>query len=260
MKHEPSSKRSRSPSSRQISPTLSRPSSFSKEKAPPTFNRDASSSKQDLLTIPCYSPETKPKTPASEKQTGKTIDATKGSKWSDRFLEENNGITIDSPTKDDFKKEENIRSTINKSDNSGFFLNENEKPDDKYIKKIKRKFEKGGANIAFAEYNIDGKANKIDSFSGKMNLKGFAPYVENDKRQLKAKEASAPGKPGEGYLRDADTEGKILEQIIRQTTDKSAGTIRLFTQRLVCDSCGDVIEQFKKERPYIEITVVERET
>ena len=252
MKHEASSRRSRSPSSQQASSTLSIKPSSSKGKAPPTYGANASSSRQDLLTTSGYPPETKLKEPASEKQTGKTIDAPKGN-WSERIKGTNSGIAIDSPTEDDLKKEQEIRNTIIESNVSKF---------------LQDKAKSRGGNIAFAECKIDGKDYKINSLSCREKpnkqlcekLKGFAPFFKNDERQLKAIKASAPGKPGEGYLRDGDTEGKILEQIIRQTTDKSAGTIRLFTQRLVCDSCGDVIEQFKKERPYIEITVVERET
>ena len=253
MKHEASSRRSRSPSSRQMSLTLSRKPSSSREKAPPTYGANASSPKQDLLTTPCYPPETKPKQSASEEQTSRTINAPKGN-WSERISKENNsGIAIDSFTEDDLIKEQEIRSTITKSDNSDFFLNGDRKPTNKEIKETQRKFKNRGGNIAFAEYDINGDTGKINSFSGKLNLnlKDFAPLVEKKDRKLETLEIP------EGFDREVDTEVKILEKILHQTTEESVGTIRLFSQRPVCDSCGNVIEQFRKLRRNIKITVAE---
>ena len=254
MENKTSFRRAKSSSSRQTSSTLSRPSSSNKAKAPPTFNRNVSSPKQDLFTTSGYPPETKPKKPASEEQIGKTIDTSEG-KWSKRIAKENNsGIAIESSTKDDREKEQMIRDTIVKSNNSDFSGNGDRKLTNKEINGTKRKFKNRGGNIAFAKYDINGKTGKIDSFSGRLNLKGFAPFVEKKDRKLETLEIP------KGFDREVDTEVKILEKILRQTIEESVGTIRLFSQRPVCDSCGNVIKQFRKLRPNIKTTVVEGES
>ncbi|GAA0387693.1 hypothetical protein GCM10008933_18320 [Paenibacillus motobuensis] len=60
------------------------------------------------------------------------------------------------------------------------------------------------------------------------------------------------------YLRDYDTEYKILNDIASQLTgNKNAkGTINLFTERLTCQSCSDVIMAFRREFPNITVNVL----
>lgn len=62
----------------------------------------------------------------------------------------------------------------------------------------------------------------------------------------------------EAYLRDYDTEYKILNDIASQLAgNKNAkGTINLFTERLTCQSCSDVILAFRREYPNITVNVL----
>lgn len=62
----------------------------------------------------------------------------------------------------------------------------------------------------------------------------------------------------EAYLRDYDTEYKILNDIASQLgNNKNAkGTINLFTERFTCQSCTDVIMDFRREYTKITLNVL----
>jgi hypothetical protein len=113
-----------------------------------------------------------------------------------------------------------------------------------------KKFAQGKGNIAFADYEISGRTGTIQSFSGESNLSGFSPFVSLQDRILKTVVVGT-------FNRAGDTEAKILEQILAQTTPDDVGTIRLFTMNNVCASCGIAIEEFVRFRPGIKIEVVE---
>ena len=151
-------------------------------------------------------------------------------------------------TKDDMKKSRKIRNEV--SDKDKVF---NMQPDS--INKFKR----CGGNIGFAKYNINEEENKFllsaSGIDNPLGLEGdYAPYVENDKRKLKAVKAN---EDIDTTVRDKDTEAKILEELLSQTTPEYEGKIRLFTERDVCSSCANIIKQFAAERPKSKIEVVE---
>ena len=53
-----------------------------------------------------------------------------------------------------------------------------------------------------------------------------------------------------------DTEAKILEDIASQIKEPNiSGTINLFTERPPCESCSNIIEEFKEKFPNIELNV-----
>jgi hypothetical protein len=62
----------------------------------------------------------------------------------------------------------------------------------------------------------------------------------------------------EAYLRDYDTEYKILNDIASQLggNKNAKGTINLFTERLTCQSCSDVILDFRREYPNITVNIL----
>ncbi|WP_083609419.1 MULTISPECIES: deaminase domain-containing protein [unclassified Paenibacillus] len=62
----------------------------------------------------------------------------------------------------------------------------------------------------------------------------------------------------EAYLRDYDTEYEILNDIAFQLGDNknAKGTINLFTERLTCQSCSDVIMSFRREYPNITVNIL----
>jgi hypothetical protein len=60
-----------------------------------------------------------------------------------------------------------------------------------------------------------------------------------------------------GYLRDTDTEFKILEHISSTIsgTANPSGTINLFSEKLVCPSCTRVVRDFRDMYPGIQLNV-----
>jgi filamentous hemagglutinin len=75
---------------------------------------------------------------------------------------------------------------------------------------------------------------------------------------LKPSEATSKyvGGPG-AYLRDVDTEFKILETVTQRLGNNTtaSGQINLFTEKLVCPSCSDVVNQFRQRYPNIQLNV-----
>ena len=164
--------------------------------------------------------------------------------WSEGYLtgdKSNPNINFGTRTIEDVITEQEIRNEVINSvkTNPGVLNN-----------KVRNRYKQGGGNIAIADYNIDGETDRIESYSGKGNLPGFAEYVPNEQRKLKAYEVK-------GRIGDVDSEAKILEQIYNDTTAESEGEIRIFTKNPVCKSCGQVIEDFVKDRPKIKIEVIE---
>ncbi|WP_425289353.1 deaminase domain-containing protein [Shewanella algae] len=61
----------------------------------------------------------------------------------------------------------------------------------------------------------------------------------------------------DAYTRQWDTEFKILNDVaLRLGNNRNAtGSINLFTERLTCTSCTDVIFDFKARYPNIQLNV-----
>lgn len=68
---------------------------------------------------------------------------------------------------------------------------------------------------------------------------------------------SGPG----GYLRDVDTEFKILENVAQRLGPNSnvPGRIDLYTEKLTCPSCSSVIMDFRIRYPNIQLNVFTKE-
>jgi hypothetical protein len=60
------------------------------------------------------------------------------------------------------------------------------------------------------------------------------------------------------YLRDVDTEYKILNDIASQlgNNTNASGTIKLFTDRVPCSSCSRVINKFMETYKNIKVDVI----
>lgn len=67
-----------------------------------------------------------------------------------------------------------------------------------------------------------------------------------------------PDKKGDEYLRDYDTEYKILNNIALQLGDNThaRGTIKLYTDRKPCGSCSLVIQEFKEKYQDVHIEIL----
>lgn len=62
----------------------------------------------------------------------------------------------------------------------------------------------------------------------------------------------------EAYLRDYDTEYKILNDIAEKLkgNENATGTINLFTERYTCASCSDIILKFRYDHPNIKLNIL----
>ena len=83
------------------------------------------------------------------------------------------------------------------------------------------------------------KGADVADFSMSKEDKIFTTYVEDK------------------FPRFNDTEAKILEDIDSQITDPQIkGKITLFTELPPCDSCSNIIEEFKRMFPNIQVDVL----
>ncbi|WP_239069421.1 deaminase domain-containing protein [Lysinibacillus sphaericus] len=65
----------------------------------------------------------------------------------------------------------------------------------------------------------------------------------------------ASNKAGQNFLRDVDTEYKILNDLADKigTNYEVKGSIKLFTEKETCDSCNLIIKQFNEKYPNVTI-------
>ncbi len=70
---------------------------------------------------------------------------------------------------------------------------------------------------------------------------------------------SATSKTGDTYNRSSDSEAKILNNIAAQlgNNTKAKGSINLLTERAPCTSCSNIILQFQKKYPNIQLNILD---
>ncbi|WP_428995046.1 deaminase domain-containing protein [Kribbella qitaiheensis] len=59
----------------------------------------------------------------------------------------------------------------------------------------------------------------------------------------------------DGVSRQADTEWKLLERIAQIAEPQSRGTVALYSERVICESCPGVISDFRSRYPGIQLNV-----
>ncbi|MCJ2147202.1 deaminase domain-containing protein [Bacillus sp. B19-2] len=124
------------------------------------------------------------------------------------------------------------------------------------------RYKKSG-NFAIAEVNVSG-INKSEFYAQssinklKGNLEDKVPDISLQPENPMFKATKAVGKDGESYLRDTDTEYKILNDIASRLGDntQATGKIKLFTELDTCDSCSKVIAEFAAKYRNIELEVI----
>ncbi|WP_342652880.1 deaminase domain-containing protein [Pseudomonas sp. F3-2] len=119
-------------------------------------------------------------------------------------------------------------------------------------------------NAAFAEVDIGSLSPET------MVFKAFSQYDERvgeflpkpvgdlDSWILKPKGATSKYvDTPEGYLRDMDTEFKILETVAQRLGNNKAavGSINLISEKEVCPSCTSIVEQFRIKYPEVQLNV-----
>ncbi|MHA7683079.1 hemagglutinin repeat-containing protein [Cupriavidus sp. PET2-C1] len=121
-----------------------------------------------------------------------------------------------------------------------------------------------GGNVGIAEIRIpafSSEPSTMKAFSGYHDAVGDfipKPMGDMDSWLLKPAEATSKYIGGEmAYLRDVDTEFKILETIAQRLGgDRNVvGSINLFSEKAVCPSCTSVIVQFRNMFPNIQLNV-----
>ncbi|WP_339224916.1 deaminase domain-containing protein [Paenibacillus sp. FSL H8-0332] len=121
---------------------------------------------------------------------------------------------------------------------------------------------KNSGNFAYAEVNVAG-VNKTDFFAhsgvhdASKGISGTGEFSFKPSDPI-YKATEAPDNAGNIYLRDGDTEYKILNDVASKLGDNkdAAGTIRLFTEKDTCGSCNNIIQQFQKDFPNIKVEVL----
>ncbi|MFS0881798.1 deaminase domain-containing protein [Metabacillus niabensis] len=122
---------------------------------------------------------------------------------------------------------------------------------------------KTGGNFALAEVNIDGlnikefyASSKIDELKGSLIERASDISLKPNDPVFKATEA--PNAVGESYLRDSDTEYKILNDIAIRLGDNTevTGKIKLFTELDTCNSCSRVIAEFANKYRNIDLEII----
>lgn len=135
----------------------------------------------------------------------------------------------------------------------------------KIRKELPNPLKKSG-NIAIAKIDVNGEcyeliAHSSINFSTDKLSEKFVLSIEPEKRIFSTKHVDRFGviDSAYAYSREWDTEVKILENIAAKfSIDCNVyGKIWLFTERMVCRSCEDVITNFRKKFPNIKMKIFE---
>ncbi|PAD65996.1 hypothetical protein CHH83_26315 [Bacillus sp. 7586-K] len=97
-------------------------------------------------------------------------------------------------------------------------------------------------------------SSQVDISSGNPNLEGFSLKPENPTFRA----TKAPDKKGDNFVRETDTEYKILNDLAEKIGENNnvTGNVKLFTEKDTCGSCNNIISQFKERYPNITIEVI----
>ncbi|WP_260399702.1 deaminase domain-containing protein [Peribacillus simplex] len=118
-------------------------------------------------------------------------------------------------------------------------------------------------NFAVAEVDVSGISksefyaqSSINELKG--SLEDKVPDISLQPENPMFKATEAVGKEGESYLRNTDTEYKILNDIASRLGENTQanGKIKLFTELDTCDSCNKVIAEFAAKYKNIELEVI----
>ena len=123
-------------------------------------------------------------------------------------------------------------------------------------------------NVAFAEIDIDFLSSEtmlMKAYSQYDARVGeFLPKPDGDLSSWTLKPQVSTSKytgTPEGYLRDMDTEFKILETLAQRLggNTQAAGRINLISEKMVCPSCTGIVNQFRERYPNIQLNIFTKE-
>ncbi|MDG9853111.1 filamentous hemagglutinin N-terminal domain-containing protein [Pseudomonas nitroreducens] len=119
-------------------------------------------------------------------------------------------------------------------------------------------------NVAFAEIDVGALSSEtmvMKAYSQFDDRVGeFLPKPSGDLNSWVLKPQVATSKyvgTPEGYLRDMDTEFKILETVAQRLgpSSQASGRINLISEKMVCPSCSDIVNQFRERYPNIQLNI-----
>ncbi|MCC3381264.1 deaminase domain-containing protein [Paenibacillus farraposensis] len=153
------------------------------------------------------------------------------------------------------EKTQNVRGDINreieKTRNSDEYKNLSKTQRDKLDRKL-RKLSSG--NVAVADVSIPGIKKKFQAHSQIHSADSVGSNV-GDFSYSKV-DKSLKSYVDDEFPRFNDTEAKILEDIASQIKDPNVkGRIDLFTELDACQSCSNLIMEFRRKFPNIELNV-----
>ncbi|MBC6309289.1 hypothetical protein HCJ66_06945 [Listeria sp. FSL L7-1582] len=124
------------------------------------------------------------------------------------------------------------------------------------------RYKKSG-NVAFADAKIEGITE--DSFFAHSSIdmpnatvQERVPNISQQPSKPMFEATEAVGKDGLAYMRDSDTEYKILNDIASKLGDNidASGKIKLFTELDTCSSCNRIIAEFSAKFKNITVEVI----
>jgi len=116
----------------------------------------------------------------------------------------------------------------------------------------------GKQNVAYLEGTINGKLINIESVSGQKSPQGSVETTPFEEQQLKTQPTRADIEKGQTIAdrRAYDSEVKGLEKVLKETTPEAKGIIKVVSERDLCGSCSNAVEQFRNLRPNIKVETV----
>lgn len=119
-----------------------------------------------------------------------------------------------------------------------------------------RSGEKRSGNIGIME--VDGKTYYAHSGLDTPTVKGYSNLEQQtrDSIVLRPTVETFKAKEVDGYVRHSDSEYKLFNFIATQKNPSDTFTVNMLSERCMCESCLDVMEQFKKAYPNATVNVV----
>lgn len=119
-----------------------------------------------------------------------------------------------------------------------------------------RSSEKRSGNIGIME--LDGNTYYAHSHLDTYADKGYKNLTQTTRDNLILKPTTEilKAKEVDGYIRNSDSEYKLLNYITTQKQPSDTFTVNMLSERCMCESCVGVMEQFKEMYPNATINIV----
>lgn len=119
-------------------------------------------------------------------------------------------------------------------------------------------------NVAFAEVDVSALSSEtmvMKAYSQfDARVEQFLPKPSGDLNSWILKPQVAKSKyvgTAEGYLRNMDTEFKILETLYQRLgpNSQASGRVNLISEKMVCSGCTNIVTQFRERYPNIQLNI-----